>query len=416
MNNTRKRALAHRDSGAGGTRPGRWAGLSGAMVLLVMLTACQQGNAPEQAGAAPPPPAVSVAAAVEREVAEWDEFTGRLEAVESVEVRPRVAGQIERVAFRHGAEVKKGDLLFVIDPRPFRAEHDRAQAEATRAHTQLDLARVQIARIQKLVGEGGVSKQEFDERASAVKQGEAALGLAQAALESARLNVEFTEVRAPISGRAGRAEVTAGNLVAAGTTMLTTIVSLDPVHLYFEGDEQVYLKFQALARSGERPSSRETRSTVFVGLANEEGHPHKGYVDFVDNRLDVRTGTIRVRAVLSNKDRVFTPGLFARVKLIGSGTYRAVLISDRAVGTDQSQKFVLALGPDNKVQYRPVRLGPLVDGLRVVKEGLKADEVIVVNGLQRVRPGMPVTPTTVPMEGPAPGSAAAPSAEPAKGK
>jgi len=402
----RARALAVPASGLA------W-GLGPIVLCVVLLAGCQQEQA-ATAGAAPPPPAVSVAKAVEREIADWDEFTGRLDAVETVEVRPRVAGQIERVAFRHGAEVKKGDLLFVIDARPYRAELDRAQAELARAVTQLDLARDLLARAQRLVGEGGVSRQELDERSAAAKQAEAAVAAAKAAVETARLNVEFTEVRAPIAGRTGRAEVTAGNLVAAGASVLTTIVALDPIHVWFEGDEQVYLKYRALARAGGLAPGRDGRIAVFVGLSSETGHPHEGRVDFVDNRLDPRTGTIRVRAVLPNRDRVFTPGLFARVKLAGSTRYRAVLVNDRAVGTDQNRKFVLVLGEGNKVDYRAVQLGPLADGLRVVREGLKTGETIVVNGLQRVRPGMPVTPTEVPMEGQP--AAAAPSGAAAKGK
>jgi RND family efflux transporter MFP subunit len=374
------------------------------IVIGLLAAACQQGDAQQSAGPPGAPP-VSVAEVIEREVAEWEEFTGRLEAVESVEIRPRVAGQIERVAYRQGAEVKKGDLLFVIDARPYKAEYDRARAESERSRTQLELARAQLARAQRVVGEGGVSKQELDDRASAVKQGEAQLAAAVAAVEAARLNVEFTEVRAPITGRTGRAEVTAGNLVAPGTSLLTSIVSLDPIYLYFEGDEQVYLRYRNLARGGARSSSPEAPNPVFIGLADEQGHPHQGTIDFIDNRLDPRTGTIRARAVFANKERRFTPGLFARVKLVGSGRYRALLINDRAIGTDQSQKFVLVVGEDGKTQYRPVKLGPLVDGLRVVREGLKAGEVIVVNGLQRVRPGMPVKPNKVPMQGDAPAPA-----------
>ena len=368
-------------------------------ILALLLSGCNRSESQQPAGA-PPAPAVSVAEVIEREIAEWDEFTGRLEAVETVEVRPRVDGQIERVAFRHGAEVKKGDLLFVIDARTYKAEYDRAQAGLARVSSQLDLARIQLERAQKVVAAGGVAKQEVDERAAAVKQFETEVAAAQAALESARLNVEFTQVRAPISGRTSRAEITAGNLVTHADTLLTTIVSLDPIYVYFEGDEQVYLRHQELARAGERPSSRMAKNPVFIGLSNEQGHPHEGYIDFVDNRLDARTGTIRARGVFSNPYRKFTPGLFARVKLVGSGRYRAVLVNDRAIGTDQDRKFVLVVGPGGSAQYRAVKLGSLVDGLRVVREGLKAGEVIVVNGLQRVRPGMQVKPNKVPMEAP----------------
>lgn len=344
-----------------------------------------------------------MAGVIEREVNEWDEFTGRLEAVEKVEIRPRVSGYIESVNFQEGKEVKKGDVLFVIDPRPYQAELSRAEAEAEQARARLQLAKSELERAARLLQTRMVSQQLYDERNSAVHEAEAGLHAAQAAAQNARLNIEFTRVTAPIDGRTSRAEVTVGNLVTGGAsgapaTLLTTVVSLDPIYAYFEGDEQIYLKYVTLARSGERASSREVRNPIYLGLANEQGHPHQGYMDFVDNQLNPATGTIRARAVFDNKDRLFTPGLFARLKLIGSGKFTAVLINDRAVGTDQSQKFVLVLGAENKVEYRPVKIGRLIEGLRVVKEGLKPGERIVVNGLQRVRPGMPVTPQTVPMD------------------
>jgi RND family efflux transporter MFP subunit len=336
-------------------------------------------------------------------VNEWDEFSGRLEAVEKVEVRPRVSGYIEAIHFREGKEVKKGDLLFVIDPRSFAAELKRAEADLVRVKAGAELARSQRERAGKLLQNKFISQQDYDERINGLRAADANVLAAQAALDVAHLNMEFTRVTAPIDGRVGRAEITVGNLVGAegpsGATLLTTIMSLDPIYAYFEGDEQIYLKYMELAQSGVRPSSREVRNPIYLGLANEEGYPHLGYMDFVDNKLDPATGTIRARAVFDNKERLFTPGLFARLKLVGSGKFKAVLINDRAVGTDQNQKFVLVLGAQNKVDYRPVKIGRLIEGLRVVKEGLKPGELIVVNGLQRVRPGMPVTPQTVPMEG-----------------
>jgi RND family efflux transporter MFP subunit len=395
---------------------------SAALVLtLIVVGGCKpsQSQAPAAGGGAapPPPPPVSVAAVIERDVKEWDEFSGRLEAVQHVDIRPRVSGYINSINFREGAEVSRGDILAVIDQRPYEAELKRAQAELANARSRADLASLRLKRAENLVREKFVSKDSFQERQSEQRGAQAQIRAAQAAVESARLNVEFSVIRAPIAGRTGRAEVTVGNLVDSGPpegTLLTTIVSLDPIYAYFDGDEQIYLKYVALARSGERASSREVRNPIFMGLANETGFPHEGQMDFVDNQLDPKTGTIRARAVFSNKERLFTPGLFARLKLVGSGTYRAILINDRAIGTDQSQKFVLAVGQGNKIDYRPIKLGPMVDGLRVVKEGLKAGELIVVaNVLARVRPGMVIAPQKVPMEGgaaKAAGAAAAGSA------
>ncbi|HEU5041499.1 MAG TPA: efflux RND transporter periplasmic adaptor subunit [Gemmatimonadales bacterium] len=366
------------------------------VVFLAWITACG-GDLP----APPPPPAVTVAAVPERDINEWDEFTGRLEAVDAVEIRPRVSGYIKRVAFAEGKEVRKGDVLFEIDPRPYAAELARAEAEVEVARTRAELAARDVERAGKLVAVQAISKEEFDSRTAGQAEGEAEVRAAEAAVATARLNLEWTRVRSPIAGRVSNAQVTEGNLVQAGpptATLLTTVVSLDPIYVYFEGDEQTYLKYTMLARSGERPSSRDKRNPVYIGLANETGFPHEGYVDFVDNQLNPESGTIRARAVLSNKDRLFTPGLFARIKLVGSGRYRATLIQDRAVGTDQDKKFVLVLKPDSTVEYRAVQIGRLVDGLRVVREGLKPGEQIVVNGLQRARPGMKVSAKLTPMD------------------
>jgi RND family efflux transporter MFP subunit len=368
---------------------------SSVIALAALLAGCAK-----DAPAPPPPPQVTVASVVERKVTEWDEFTGRLEAVDAVELRPRISGPIERVSFREGSEVRKGDVLFVIDPRPYQAAYDRASAELQVARTRAALAQKEVDRAEPLVAKQAISREEFDARSSALAESEASIQAAAAAVASARLNLEWTRIRAPISGRVGSALVTEGNLVQAGppsATLLTTVVSLDPIHLAFEGDEQTYLKYGMLSRSGQRPSSRDARNVVQIGLSNEQGFPHQGYVDFVDNQLDPSTGTIHARAVLSNKDRIFTPGLFARVKLIGSGTYQATLVRDAAIGTDQDKKFVLVLKADSTVDYRPVQVGRIVDGLRIVQSGLKGGEQIVVNGMQRVRPGMKVTAALEPM-------------------
>src|SRR5271170_5123408 len=346
------------------------------------------------------PPQVSVAPVLEQRVKDWDEFTGRLQAVETVEIRPRVSGYIDKVVFTEGSLVKRGDLLFLIDPRPYQAETDRAAADVKRYKTALDLARIELSRVQKLKDSGAVSEEELDERKSTVAQAEANVAGSEAALEAASLNLNFTRVTSPIAGRVSRAEVTRGNLVTGGSnggTLLSSVVSMDPIYLYFDADEQSYLRYAQLARDGKRASSRDAGNPVQIGLANEAGFPHPGIMDFVDNQLNPQTGTIRARAVLQNKDGQFTPGLFARVQLLAGGEYPAILIEDRAVNTDQNQKYVLLLGAGNKIEYRKVTLGRVIDGLRVVREGLKPGDVIVVNGAQRVHPGVTVTPQRVAM-------------------
>lgn len=380
----------------------RWVSALRLLPVIFLASACGK---PETQAPPPPPPQVSVASVIERQVANSAEFSGRLEAVESVQVRSRVTGYIESIGFQQGQDVKKGEVLFIIDPGSYRAELNRAEADLARSLAQSELDKSQLARAEKLLHARMIAQQEYDDRASSQRQSEANARAAKAAVDLARLNLGYIRVTSPISGRAGRAEVTAGNLVTggdAGATVLTTVVSHDPIYAYFEGDEHAYLKYAA--------ATKKARNPVYMGLSNEEGYPHQGYLDFIDNRLDPATGTIRIRAVFDNKQGRFTPGLFARLKL-GSGRYNAVLIDDRAVGTDQSKKFVMVLGPDNKVNYRPVTLGPMADDLRVVREGLKAGEVIVVNGLQRVQPGAVVTPQKVPMEKP-PGNSQASSAQP----
>jgi RND family efflux transporter MFP subunit len=368
-----------------------------AAVLTLLLQGCKS-EAQSQTQA--PLPQVSVAEAIEREVQQWDEFTGRLEAVEAVEVRPRVTGYIESVNFTEGSIVKKGDLLFVIDPRPYRAELARAEAELARALARAELAASEVERSEKLLDAKAVSREEYDQRINALRESQADVEAARAAVTSAKLDLEFTRVTSPIDGRVSRAVVTAGNLVTGGTTqatLLTTVVSIDPIYVTFEGDEQVYLKYSELARRGARPNAGAA-NPVQIALANEQGFPHQGVVTFVDNQVDPRTGTIRVRAALENKDGYLTPGLFARVRLLGQRSYRAVLVDDRAVGTDQSQKFVYVVDDENKVSYRSVKLGRLNNGLRIIEEGLQPGENVIVNGLQRVRPGVTVAVEKVAMD------------------
>jgi len=363
-----------------------------AAVALAVLAAC--GKPQAQEGPPPGPPPVSVAAAIERDVIETDEFPGRIEAVESVEVRARINGYIQSVNFKPGAEVRKGELLFVIDPRPFEAEVARAEATLANMRAQFDLARTELARNEQLLADQATSKREYDDAAAKVRQLDAQIRANQAALDTARLNLAYTRVTAPINGRVGKAEITVGNLVQGevpNSPLLTTVVSSNPIYASFEADEGAYLKYIGKARGG--------ALTVAVGLADEQGFPHNGRLEFVDNRVDPQSGTVRMRAILENPDGRFTPGLFARVKLGDAAAPRkAVLVADRAIGTDQSKRFVLVLNAENKAQYREVRTGRLVDGLRVIASGLQPGEVVVVNGLQRVRPGAPVTPQTVPME------------------
>jgi RND family efflux transporter MFP subunit len=366
-----------------------------ASALVVFLVAC---------GSKPPPvapaPDVTVARVIERQVRDWDEFTGRFQAPEVVEIRPRVSGYIDKVEFGEGKPVHAGDVLFRIDPRPYKAELERAQADLARYRTAQELAAIELERVQKLKETGAVSREEVDERISGLHQAIANSASAKAAVDIAALNVSFAKVTSPINGRVSRAEVTRGNLVVGGPnggTLLTTVVSLDPIYVYFEGDEAAYLRYSQMAREGVRKSSRDVKNPVQVGLSSEQGWPHAGYVDFVDNQLNSQTGTLRARAVLDNKEGLFTPGLFARVRLLGSGDYSATLVEDRAIGTDQSNKYVLVVGSDNKVEYRKVTLGRLIDGLRVVREGLSTADTVVLSGLQRTRPGAAVTPRIVVM-------------------
>jgi RND family efflux transporter MFP subunit len=360
------------------------------------LLGCAEKPAPP-----PPPPAVTVAPVLQRDVSEWDEFSGRLEAVDQVEIRPRVSGYIKRVTFTEGREVRKGEVLFEIDPRPYQADLERAQAQLEQARTAADLAEREVRRAEKLVNVQAISREEFDSRTSAQANGLAAVRAAEAAVETARLNLGWTAVRSPIAGRVSRAEVTEGNLVQAGppdATLLTTVVSLDSMYLYFDSDEQTYLRYAGRAAAAGNRGWGAARFPVYLGLANETGFPHEGRLDFVDNRIDPASGTIRTRAIFSNRDRRFTPGLFARVKLVGTERAPALLVRDAAIGTDQDHKFVLVVGKADSLEYRSVELGRLSDdGLRIVHKGVQAGEHVVVNGLMRVRPGMKVTPTVVAM-------------------
>jgi multidrug efflux system membrane fusion protein len=365
-----------------------------AIAVFVLYSSVGHSRAKPRAAAQPTLPEVTVAEVIHRPLREWQEFSGRLQAVNTVDVRPRVSGYIDRVAFTDGARVKKGQLLFQIDPRPFQAEVDRLVAERTRSVSDLELAKANRARAERLISAHAISREEYERQVAAEASAQGALGSIDASLQEARLNREFTEVRAPIDGHVSRAIITAGNLVTSASLM-TTLVSDDPVYVYFDADEQTYLRY-AKAKHEHTPANAGA-SDVFIGLVDEDGYPHAGQVDFIDNQVDPTTGTIRARAALANPDGRYTPGLFARVRLIGGEDHDSVLIEDRAVGTDLSKKFVLTLTKDNRIEYRLVELGPEINGLRVVTQGLVPNEFIVVNGLQHVRPGQTVAATRVPM-------------------
>jgi membrane fusion protein, multidrug efflux system len=359
------------------------------LLTLTFLAACASPAA--QAGDPPPAP-VTAARAVARTVTEWNEFTGRLEAVHHVDVRPRVSGIVSSVNFTEGAIVRQGDLLFLIDPRPFQAEVDRLRAELQRAEATRTRTAAERDRAKRLAQDNAISAEESDRRVAAAAEADAQVNAVQAALRAAELNLEFTRVIAPISGRVGHAIVTEGNLVSTGpgeATLLTTLVSLDPIYASFEVDEPTYLAFRQGAQAP---------SLVRLALSGDEGFPREGRVDFVDNQLDPATGTIRVRAVFPNKDRALTPGLFVRLQMPGRDAAPGVLIRDEAVGTDLDKRFVYVVGNDQTIAYRPVTLGPIVDGLRVVRSGVTKDDLVVTRGLQRVRPGVKVTPELESME------------------
>lgn len=365
------------------------------VAAVLMLTAC--GVTEPSEAATPPPPSVSVAEVVVENLAEWDEFSGRLEAVDRVELRPRVPGYVQSVEFFEGARVNRGEVLFQIDPRPYRAEVDRLEAEWARAEAQRELAQSDHRRALRLLEQDALSREEFERRATAERAAAASAAAVAAALKIARLNLEFTRVTSPISGRVGAAAVTEGNLVDS-QSVLTTVVSVDPMYVNFEADESVYLRHIRHPDAVERARS----SAVKVQLSDESGYVHEGRFVFVDNEVNPATGTIRARAVLPNPNGRLTAGLFARVRVESAQTRPVTLIDDRAVGTDLGRKFVLAVTPQDTVEYRAVELGRSVDGLRVVRSGLGAGDLIVVSGLQRVRPGATISPQKVAMDRRAP--------------
>ena len=350
-------------------------------VLLSLLPAC--GGPADAQGAPPPAMPVSVAPAVQRSVTDVETFSGRLEAAEFVELRPRVAGTIDKVHFTDGASVAAGALLFTIDPRPFEAEVARAESQLAAAKSRAELAQTEYARAQKLLDSRAVSRQEFDQLAAGARTSEDDIKAAEAALRVARLNLAYTAVRAPIGGRLSRASATAGNLVNE-QVVLTTIAATNRVYAYFDGSEQTFLRVRAAGNA---------KPVVRLGLANETGYPHQGTLDFVDNRLNPQTGAIRLRASFDNRDGRFVPGLAARLTMSTSAPYQATLVPERAIGTDQNRKTVVVVGADGQPQFRVVQLGALQDGMRVLLgDAVKPGEHVVVEGLQRIMPGVPVQP------------------------
>jgi RND family efflux transporter MFP subunit len=375
------------------------------LLIMSSLTACKRGamgpGGPPQAAT----PEVTVAKPIAKRLTDWDEFTGRLTARHRVEIHSRVSGYITQVSFKEGTEVKAGDLLFTIDPRPYEAIVERAQAMLAQAKTTAELAGVEAKNATALRQGQAISVEESERRLKSATGELAGVRAAEAALRAAKLDLEFTEIRAPISGRISDARVTEGNLVSGGTqntTLLTTIVELDPIYCEIEADERSVLKYREMHKSGERVSAMFERIPAEMALINQEGWPNHGEVDFVDNQINPATGTIRARAVFPNADRLMAPGFFAKVRVPGSGEYDGLLIRDSAVGDDQGSSFVWVLDAEDKAVYRPITLGPLLDGLRVVRSGLKAEDRVVVLGLMSVRNGAKVKATMTEMPPPAP--------------
>ena len=360
-------------------------------------------NAPTEAPAAAPAVPVSVAEVLQKDVSLWDEFSGRLEAVQRVDVRPRVAGALQSVHFKEGALVKAGDLLFTVDPAPFAVEVDRAEAQVVAARARMSYAQSEAERAARLWDERAIAQKELDERTNAQREADANLRAAQAALQTAKLNLGYTQVRAPVAGKVGRVDVTVGNLVSAGAgaPVLTTLVSVNPMYASFDADEQIVTNALQGLQTGKSAraliESIPVQMGVGTGTGTGEDTPYTGHLQLIDNQVDAKSGTVRVRAVFDNVDGALMAGQFARIRMGQPRSQQALLINERAVGTDQSKKFVLVVGEGNKVEYREVQLGAPVDGLRMVTSGLKVGERIVVNGLQRVRPGAVVAPQDVSM-------------------
>jgi RND family efflux transporter MFP subunit len=381
------------------------------MILAFATLGASCGEGQKQGGA-PPPPTVTVATPIKRTVSDFDEYVGRFVPIDSVEIRARVSGYLDSVHFKDGQMVKKGDLLFTIDKRSFRNAVDQARAVLTQAKSNLAYTKSDLERGQSLVAAKTITEQTFEQRSQAFRNAQASVSGAEAALRQAELDLEFTELRAPMDGRIGDRRVSPGNLVAGGTvptpTLLATIVSTDPIHFEFTFDEASYLRYERLAKGGRDVASRGAGVQVALKLIDENEFVHEGRMDFVNNVIDSTTGTIRARAVFDNLNGVFTPGMFGRVRVPASPPYEALLVPDAAIGSEQTRKYVLVVGPDNKVAERFVTLGQARPGnLRVIKSGLKPDDRLIVNGLMRARPGQKVNPQA---EGAKPAAPAKPTA------
>ena len=374
------------------TQLDRHTGLLMPAVLFFLLSALLSSCNRQPPSAAPPPPLVTIAKPLQKEIVEWDVYTGRTDAVENVNITPRVSGYINNITFRAGDMVNKGDLLFVIDPRPYQAVLDQANAQLRQAEANQQLQDANFARQDRLRQTGVIAKEDFDTALSNKNQAAAQVLAAQAAVESAKLNLTFTQVTSPVIGRISREQVTVGNLVQADSTLLTNIVSVDPIYAYFNVDERSILKYQQQVRQGRLADARSSQVPVYLQVENETGFPHQGVIDFINNQFNSSTGTLQVRGLFPNATGFLIPGAFVRVRVAASPLHQALLITDRAVGTDQGTKFVLLVSGDNVVSVRPVELGPEVDGLRVVRNGLKGDEQIIVNGVINAKPGAKVSP------------------------
>ncbi len=362
-------------------------------VSAIAMAGCNQQSA-TTANVQQQPPPVSVAAPLKKHITEWDEFTGRFEAVETVDARARVSGFLDSIHFKDGQIVEKGDLLFVIDQRPFRIAVEQAKAQVDQAQAQFDLANSDIERARPLLERRTISVREFEAREATARGALASLAAANARLKDAELSLEWTEVKAPISGRISDSRIDVGNLISggqAGSTILTRIVSLDPIRFVFEGSEADYLKYTRLGISGQRPSSRDTANPVAVKLIDEEEFRHIGKMEFVDNAFDPKSGTIRARSIFENKERLLVPGIFGRLRLFG-GSFDALLVPDSAIASDQARKIVMIVTSDGTVAAKVITLGPIVDGLRVIRSGLNASDRVIIAGMQRARPGQKVTP------------------------
>jgi len=356
--------------------------------VAVAFSSCHQEASPP----APPPPSVTIAKPVQKEIVEWGEYTGRTDAVESVEIRPRVSGYINSITFKAGDLINKGDLLFVIDPRPYQATLDQAIGQLRQAEAQQQLAEANFARASKLRTTNVISREEYDTDAAQKSQAEAQCVASRAAVNSAQLNLDFTQVKSPIGGRIGREQVTVGDLVQSDTTLLTTVVSIDPIYAYFNVDERTVWKYVGQIKEERLSDARSAQTPLFLQVESEKGFPHEGVINFINNTFNSSTGTLQVRGRFPNSNGFLIPGAFVRIRVPGTPKYQAILVTDRAIGTDQAQKFVLVLDENNVVQLRLVQLGPNIDGLRVVRSGLKGNENVIINGIVNAHPGSKVSP------------------------